>query len=213
MNTKKLFAAFTSAILCTVPMLSMITANAAETEQSKTYVVYHIAQNSSIAYFDFSINYDSDVIANESTATSLLDGGYFRSTNNETSRKVQNTYNGDAIGGTGVLTSTKLYAPMTTTSIFDKITYTNPVIRNASNITLSPTSITMEAILLGDANQDGVVDSKDADAISAYIANPSASPLSAAGLDAADVQARGNGLNANDVLMIQQYIGGYINNF
>lgn len=210
---KKVMAAISSVILCALPIANGISASAAGTTQFKTYVLYNISQDPSVAYFDFSLSYNSSVTAEPSKATSLCNGGYFRSNNNTISRKVQCTYNGNAIGNTGVLNSTKFITPMTTSSVYDVVKYTDAVIRNENGITLSSTSITMDATLLGDVNLDGVVNNSDAELIMKHVSNAYAYPLNDKQKDAADVYNRGDGISNMDALTIQKYVQGQISQF
>ncbi|MDE5945843.1 MAG: hypothetical protein K2G63_00845 [Oscillospiraceae bacterium] len=64
--------------------------------------------------------------------------------------------------------------------------------------------------LKGDANLDEVVDVADVVAVASYIGNPEKNVLSEQGISNADVHSRGNGINANDALLIQQYIAKII---
>lgn len=210
---KKVMAAVSSVILCALPTANETSASAAETTQFKTYILYNILQNPSVAYFDFSLSYNLGITAEPSKATSLCNEGYFRSNNNTISCEVQCTYNGNAIGNTGILNSTKFITPMTTSSIYDVVKYTDAVIRNEYGITLSPTSITMDATLLGDVNLDGVVNNSDAELIMKHVSNAYAYPLNDKQKDAADVYSRGDGINNMDALTIQKYVQGQISHF
>lgn len=208
---RKITAAMSAGMLCTMSLTNGFSASAAAT-QYKTYKIYSVAQDSSISYFDFSFQYSSDVTAEASQATSLCSAGYFRSTNNTTSRLVQDTYNGDPIGATGTLSTTKFIVPRNTTSIFDKVTYSNPVIRNENNITLSPSKITMEAVLMGDVNQDGAVNKADSELLNLYLLNSTSNPLTDTGKLAADVTEDGV-LNSADSMLILNYCSGLVSNF
>ena len=64
--------------------------------------------------------------------------------------------------------------------------------------------------LAGDANLDGIVDIADAVAVASYVGDSKLNALESQGLINADVQGDGNGVNANDALMIQQYLAGII---
>lgn len=59
---KKILSTISVGVLCAIPMVNGIAANAASHD---TYVLYHDVQNPNIAYFDFTISYDSSVIANQ----------------------------------------------------------------------------------------------------------------------------------------------------
>jgi len=60
--------------------------------------------------------------------------------------------------------------------------------------------------LLGDANDNGKVDSADVVAAAAYVGNPDKNPLSEQGIKNADVHNTGDGVTASDALTIQQYL-------
>ena len=208
--TRKIVAAMSAAVLSAVPMINSFSANAAVTKY-KTYVLYSVANNPNIAYFDFKLNYTTSITAEESESTSLCKNGYFRSSDN--GQRVLNTYNGPTIGATGNLCSTKFIVPMDTESIYDVVSRSNVTIRNANGVTLAPTSIYMEEVLLGDVDLNGVVNDNDAELIMKAIANPDDYPLSKKQVDAADVYDRGGGLTGMDALTIQEYVQGQINHF
>lgn len=58
----------------------------------------------------------------------------------------------------------------------------------------------------GDANNDGVLDVADVVAISAYVGDSANNKLDEQGIKNADVHNTGDGLTANDALMVQQYL-------
>lgn len=62
----------------------------------------------------------------------------------------------------------------------------------------------------GDVNFDGDVTVADAVAISSYVGNPELNSLDAYAISNGDVHNVGDGLSANDALMIQQYLVGVI---
>ena len=212
--TRKIVAAMSAIILSAIPMINSFSANAAVTvTKYKTYVLYNIANNPNIAYFDFKLNYTTDVEAEKSKETSLCKNGYFSSSNLDSSCKVLNTYNGPAIGATGKLCSTKFIVPMNTDSIYDVVSRSNVVVRNANGITLAPTSIYMEEVLLGDVDLNGVVNNNDAELILNALVNPDEYHLNTKQKDAADVCGRGDGVTAMDALTIQEYVQGQITHF
>ncbi|MDD6279271.1 MAG: cellulase family glycosylhydrolase [Oscillospiraceae bacterium] len=65
-------------------------------------------------------------------------------------------------------------------------------------------------IIYGDANLDGKVDVTDVVAIMCYASDPESNPLSADALDFADVNQRGNGVNASDAVTVQKYLAKII---
>ncbi len=79
------------------------------------------------------------------------------------------------------------------------------------DITESTTNNVEVSSILGDANGDGVVDIADAVAISAYVSDSEKNAIDEPKwIENGDVQSKGNGLNANDSLMIQQYLAGIV---
>lgn len=62
----------------------------------------------------------------------------------------------------------------------------------------------------GDVNFDGEVSVADVVAISAYVGNPITNSLDAYAIANGDVHNIGDGLSANDALMLQQYLAGII---
>ncbi len=210
--TRKIMAAVSAAVMCAVPMASSFSANAAVT-QSKTYLVVSVAQTPNIAFFDFAINYNANITANPGVATNLCKNGYFSSSNKTSQRKVLHTYNGNAVGATGDLCTTKFIAPMNSDSIFDYVYPSDIKIRNASGTTMSPSSIRFDEILLGDVDMNGVVNDDDATAIIRYIGNADRYPLTDRQILAGDVYESGSGLTGMDALTIQKYVNGQIEHF
>ncbi len=64
--------------------------------------------------------------------------------------------------------------------------------------------------IYGDANEDGKVDVADVVAVAAYVGNKDNNKMSAKGLANADVHNTGNGLTADDALVIQQFLAKII---
>ena len=210
--TRKIMAAVSAAVMCAVPMASNISANAS-VNQSKTYLVIGVAQNPRIAYFDFAISYNANVTANPGVATNLCKNGYFSSSNNTSQRKVLHTYNGAAIGAKGDLFTTKFVAPMNSDSIFDYVSQSDVKIRNTSGTTMSPSSIALDEILMGDVDMNGVVNDDDATLIMQSIANPDKYHLNARQRIAGDVYESGSGLTGMDAYTIQMYVNGQMEHF
>ncbi len=95
-------------------------------------------------------------------------------------------------------TATTASSPSTTSSQTTTTTVTsseNPPVNNG---------------IWGDATQNGLVDIADVVVLASYVGNPESNAISSDILDLCDVQAHGNGINASDVLAIQQYIAKII---
>ncbi len=211
---KRFLAAITTATVSAVSLCSMFTASA-DTTQLKTFRIYHkVTANSDIAFFDYTINYSSIVTATPSIKTILLDDGYFTSSNNG---KVQATYMGSPISTNGIIATTDFYTPMSVSSIFNEISY-NATIRNSNNNNIDPNSITMTSVLMGDVNQDGVVDTTDVSVLDKYLLSNIQFPLSEKAILAANVindyDNDGNPkIQLKDALAITKYCNGVIEHF
>ena len=211
---KRVLAAITTVAVSAVSFCSMFTASA-DTTQLKTFRIYHkVTANSDIAFFDYTINYSSIVTATPSIKTILLDNGYFTSSNNG---KVQTTYMGSPIITNGIIATTDFYTPMSVSSIFNEISY-NATIRNSNNNNIDPNSITMTSVLMGDVNQDGVVDTTDVRELNNYLMSDIQFPLSEKAILAANVindyDNDGNPkIESKDAFAITKYCLGVIEHF
>ena len=211
---KRVLAAITTVTVSAVSFCSMFTASA-DTTQLKTFRIFHeVTTNSDIAFFDYTINYSSIVTATPSIKTILLDDGYFTSSNNG---KVQATYMGSPISTNGIIATTDFYTPMSVTSIFNEISY-NATIRNSNNNNIDPNSITMTSVLMGDVNQDGIVNKADVEALNKYLLNSDDYPLLEKELLAANVSfdfdQNGNPIiDKIDLSYLIEYTNGGVKHF
>ncbi len=86
-----------------------------------------------------------------------------------------------------------------------------PDIKNYVSENTEPTDDTSDSkTLKGDANLDGSVDIADAVALASYVGDSEKNKLDPQGIINGDVQAVGNGVNANDALTIQQYLANIV---
>lgn len=218
---KNLLATVSVAVMCAVPMFNTFSANAeADVEESVesasitqyyTYVVYADVAKTGIADFEMTFSYNSDVTAEPSEKTSLCDNGTFNSIHYTINRKIVTTYKGSAISQKDTLATTKMLLPYPATDgqgFYDKVTI-NTVAKNASGNNMGPSAISYDAVLLGDANNDGVVDMADVVLIQQVLSNPD--KFTIANRRAADVN--GGGITAMDALLIQQFVAGLIEHF
>lgn len=211
---KRVLAAITTVAVSAVSLCSMFTASA-DTTQLKTFRIFHeVTANSDIAFFDYTINYSSIVTATPSIKTILLDNGYFTSSNNG---KIQTTYMGSPIITNGIIATTDFYTPMSVSSIFNEISY-NATIRNSNNNNIDPNSITMTSVLMGDVNQDGIVNKADVEALNKYLLNSDDYPLLEKELLAANVSfnfdQNGNPIiDKIDLSYLIEYTNGGVKHF
>lgn len=181
----------------------------------KTYRVFHNVNSAdNITYIDYVMNYSSSIIANPSNKTPLLNNGYFVSSNND---KIQGTYLGNAIQS-GIAITTDFYTPNSVSNIFNEISY-SATIRNSNNVNINPNSITLNAVLVGDVDQDGYVNSTDIVILNKYLTDPEKYPLVnedayLAANTKLDYDANGNPLlNNEDVQAITNYVLQVIDHF
>lgn len=205
---KKLIAAVSAAALCAVPMTNGVLVSAAGSQN--TYRIYYDAQKTGIADFEISFGYSGDVTTEPSMKTSLCANGNFNSIHYPLSSKVVTTYQGDAIASTGTLATTKLLSSVGFEEIYDVLSFDTPIVKNANGNKMSPSSISIDVVLVGDADGDGMITVADASCIMSYVTNPEKNPLN--NPYAADTD--GDGFISNiDALRIQQYLARIITHF
>jgi len=88
--------------------------------------------------------------------------------------------------------------------------YWNSPLTYLISLTDSQNNTDIVSKLKGDSNNDEKVDSADVVAVAAYVGNPEKNPLDLQALENCDVHNTGDGLTANDALMIQQYLAKII---
>lgn len=213
-KAKKFMATLTAVTVSAISLCSLFTANA-DSEMMKTYRVFHNVNSAdNITYIDYVMNYSSSIIANPSNKTPLLNNGYFVSSNND---KIQGTYLGNAIQS-GIAITTDFYTPNSVSNIFNEISY-SATIRNSNNVSINPNSITLNAVLVGDVDQDGYVNSTDIVILNKYLTDPEKYPLVnedayLAANTKLDYDANGNPLlNNEDVQAITNYVLQVIDHF
>ncbi len=204
-KTTKRIAAALATVLCTIPLASSLSASASGLQN--TYRIYYDAQKTGIANFEVNFTYSGDVVAEPSMKTSLCANGNFNSIHYPLSSKVVTTYQGNAITQTGTLATTKLLSSTGIDNIYDVLSFSNPVAKNANGNKMSPSSIAIDVVLVGDADNNGFIDICDVVVINSYLSNPAMNPL--ANSYAADANGDGS-ITEDDALLVQQYLAGII---
>lgn len=87
------------------------------------------------------------------------------------------------------------------------------VVSNENGLSSDSISFNIESKVSGDSNNDGEVSIADAVAVLAYVSNAEINDFTVQAFSNADVHDTGNGVNASDALMIQQYATGVIESF
>lgn len=205
---KRILSVISAATVCAVPLLSTSVVNAASSDQYDTYAIYcDVPANSGVMWANLEFEY-TDMYEISSHVESFggevydLSGG--ARPNGECSFAASFRANG-ALVAPGTLFTTKLIAEngFTVNNI-----RTTSFDADRNLITNNP--VTFDVVLVGDANNNGVVTMADATAIYQYVSNPSNYGIS--NLRAADVNFDGT-VDSEDAQLIQMYDAGMIYNF
>lgn len=202
---KKILSAVSAAVLCALPAMNGVAANASD-EPKNTYKVYcDVPRNSGIKMASFTINFDNMII--ESSNTGNL-GGSLTTVQARLPEYEQFGLVYDApkvLVNPGTLFTIKFIADYE----FDecKVNMHADAYDKSSKL-MSVNPITTYVVLMGDADNDGKVTLRDTVAINRYINNLSVD----INFEAADVNEDGE-INGDDSLMLMDYLVGNITHF
>lgn len=204
--TRKIMAAMSAAVMCTVPMMNSTSVSAASTKKNTYKLYFDLPSNSGIRMADFVIDYNNmlfekPVIGNLGGG---IDTGY---------APIPDTYEEfcvvydpkTVLTNPGTMFSVKFIAD----DKFDNCTvgmYINAYDRSFGIMSNNP--INVDIVLMGDVNHDGIVNIQDTVLINRY-ANGT---LDSINFRAADVNEDGK-VNSDDSQMILDYIVSKITNF
>lgn len=201
---KKILSTISAAVLCAIPMVNGVTANAAD--YLNTYRVYvDVKENSGICECMIATRYVDNMTFKEEqigdlggeVSSAKLGNGIGDGTTNQYVECYYETFGNLAKSGT--LFTMKYISKNT----YEENESTFEIIpKNSNGVKLSPDLVTRTAVLVGDANGDGVIRLNDAIWIKQFVGNPSQYPLPNA--RGADVNNDGV-INDEDALLIQQY--------
>lgn len=212
--TSKIAAAF-AACACAVPMFSTISANA-ESEQFNTYRVYYDAAKTGIAEFNIEVRYNTDIKVGQSKTTSLCQDGTFVSVGSQDTGIYLTYYKGSSIMQTGTLATEKMIVPVSSDindNLYRYISFDGSYANDSSGNKMAPAALRIEAVLVGDANDDGSIDISDAITIIQYVNNPTGYPMNDENRRrAADVDGDGV-ITTNDADLIQRFLVQLISHF
>ncbi len=205
---KKILSAVSAALLCALPMANGIVSNAAdEAESLNTYKLYFdVSKNSGISSASFVMDYHNIQIQ-ESTIGNL--GGSI----DEGKIKTPDYYEyGVVYISSKILMNpgTLFTSKVTTNYDFDSciVNIRTDAFDNASKV-MSVNPITIDVVLMGDVNGDGIVDIRDVVLVNKYIGNKQSVSIN---LRAADVNEDGV-ITEDDSMMMQQYLAAVIKHF
>lgn len=212
---KTILSVFSAAMLCATS-LAGITSNAAgaETQKLNTYAVYcDVDSNSGVMWADVYFHYYNIPMDSKEVETGNFGGDVTHSTitqvNNEIVVYGASFRAGGAIMAPGVLFKSK-FRTTDNMKLVDGTMRTSAF--DATRKFMGNDIINASFVLMGDANEDGKVNSDDETAIIQSLGNPAKYGLSKKGSYAADVNFDGVVNNA-DVELINDYNCGVINWF
>lgn len=207
---KKILSAVSAAVLCSLPLVNGVAANAADASDKykKTYRIYYdVPKNSGVRRVSFTLDFNN--MKAVETYTGAL-GGSVHTGEIQTPNYMEygGFYQADgALTLPGTVFTVKLVAG----EDFDSCIVKNRTSAFDNSLALmSNNPVKTEVVFVGDANGDGVISISDAVSVSSYISNPLNNPLN--NLRAAD--ANGDGVvTEEDATMIQQYLANIIIHF
>lgn len=209
---KRIISLISSVAVCAVPLLSASVVNAASSEKGYTYAIYcDVPANSGVMWANLEFVY-KDIEEIESHVGNC--GGEV--TDASGGKRTDGTQSfaacfraDSALISPGNLFTTKLITKHNK-KIKDLITNPRTTSFDAKNNFMEENQVTFEFVLVGDVNEDNVVNMADSTEILQYVGNPSTYPIEK--LRAADVNFDGI-IDSKDSDLIQLYDAGVINCF
>ena len=207
-TTRKIIAAVSAAVMCTVPMMNSVSASAATVNNFDTYRLYFdVNANSGVAVCSMTFNYNyGDVIGKNiftvgNLGDTLHSGG---------GREFGTAYNKNDNGN--IYDAGTLFTVTVGTEGYDwnKLTGFSFSVMDENNNTLNQSLVKVSTVLVGDSNDDGTVDNDDVTAIYSYLTNPDLYPLNS--YRGADTNRDGV-VDFTDAVNIYNYLNGQIEGF
>jgi len=198
---KKILSAVSAAILYSVLMANTAAVNAAESEIINTYRVYFdVNANSGVASAYYGMTFSKKMSA-ASFEVGTLGGRVGSGGNGQGTNQTCGCFYtaSETVIDPGTLFTMKFYGSL---SFEEAVSEYELTAKYKDGVEMLPNPISMDVVLVGDANDDGFIDISDAVSIECYIANPSGYPIN--NLRAADVNGDGV-ITADDSKMIQEY--------
>lgn len=212
---KTILSVLSATMLCAASFAG-ITSNAAgaETQKLNTYALYcDVELGSGVMWADVYFNYNNIDMDDMEVETGAFGGDVTHSTLERTDDTIYSASfrAGGAIMARGVLFKSKFW----TTDIINMTLVEGTIRKSAfdSNRKFMGNDIVQASfVLMGDANEDEVVDLADETAVIQHLGNPEKYELSKEGYYAADVNFDGV-VNNTDLKLIRDYNNGVINWF
>lgn len=208
---RKILSVISAAAVCTVPILSSSVVNAASSVQYDTYAIYcDVPANSGVmwANLELECNGVKEIESHVGNFGGQVSDSSIERIDGKQLFAACFRANG-ALSAPGNLFTTKLITEHGN-DIDKVITRIWTTSFDAQRKLIKNNQVTYDIVLVGDANENGVVTAADAAAILQYVDNPSTNEIS--NLRAADVNFDGI-VDSKDAELIQKYTAGLIKCF
>ncbi len=209
-NIKKALVSLTAAAVSAASFCAVTSASAEISGKYNTYSYYfEVPANTYVKTCNANVSYNPNNVEFARSSKGNL-GGTFKVSNIGITDTLKRTYVEYSNSSPSNKSGNLGYVTLKTTSSIPSFNVT--LVKNDRNNTLVTSTVKVNRILMGDANQDEHVDIADATAIIQSIGNADEYGLSEKGKLAADVNFDGmvTGADAN---LIQELIAGMINGF
>ncbi len=211
---KTILSAVSATMLCATSLASGITSNAAN-EKLKTYALYcDVDSGSGVMWADVTFNYNNIDMDSMEIEAGNFGGNVTHSTittvDNKTVVYGASFRGNGAIMAPGVLFKSKFWTTDNMELVKDTTIKTSAF--DASRKFMGNDIVNASFVLIGDANQDGRVNTADETAITQSLGNPKKYGLTKKGNYAADVNFDGV-VNDADIKLINDYNNGVIDWF
>lgn len=209
---KTILSVFSATMLCAASFAG-ITSNAAGNEKLNTYALYcDVDSGKGVMWADVTFRYNSIDIDDMEVKTGAFGGDVTHSTLERTDDTIYSASfrAGGTIMAPGILFSSKFWTTNTMTLVEGTKIKTSAF--DATRKFIGNNIVNASFVLIGDANNDKVVDMADETAVIQHLGNPDKYGLSKEGYYAADVNFDGV-VNNTDLKLIRDYNNGVINWF
>ena len=210
---KTILSVFSATMLCAASFAG-ITSNAAGNEKLNTYALYcDVDSGKGVMWADVTFRYNSIDIDDMEVKTGAFGGDVTHSTLERTDNTTIYSASfraGGTIMAPGILFSSKFWTTNTMTLVEGTKIKTSAF--DATRKFIGNNIVNASFVLIGDANNDKVVDMADETAVIQHLGNPDKYGLSKEGYYAADINFDGV-VNNTDLKLIRDYNNGVINWF
>lgn len=214
-NLKKIIAAVSAGVLCALPMMNGIAANAVRPGQYDTYMVFcDIEANSGVQYCNMIVVHNGEDEA-QAMHGNLGNGDINTYITKRVDGKVSYATMYDAKGAlttTGTVFKVKVVTEPKNPGEKVPVEVDEPSAFNVNYTFLGNDVAKAYTVMIGDVDGNDIVNINDAILIKQHLANANKYPLDKRALRAADVNYDGI-VNDADALLIQKYEAGSISNF